>query len=261
VSNGVWYQGSFLLSIDNYFIWACRAERWKNGQVVKFIITTSDGRYVGQFGTVRDGAFKDLIEPAAAGQGGNALTGQVVKVGSKYVLMHGDENAHGGIHIWEFDLSSVREETPYAITASVPEPLPGYDLMGVIPFNNIGFGSGSTIGNWKLMGDGRAETSRDSRTSLRVILAGGGRTYAPFPAGELAGGYVVTGYYAWHELGGYNNFYYPIAGLELKDANGVTFLRLAHLANGANNSDSGDGTVSSTANGVVITTRSGNGCA
>jgi hypothetical protein len=248
VGNGVWYQGSFLLSIDNYFIWACRAERWKNGQVVKFIITTSDGRYIGQFGTVRDGAFKDLIEPAAAGQGGNALTGQVVKVGTKYVLMHGDENAHGGVHLWEFDLSTVREEQAYDIVATEPEPLPGIDLMGNIPFDNLGLGSGSTIGNWKTMGDMRAETSRLSRTSLTFFIGGGGRAYALFPpfVGDRPG-YVVVGFYAWMQLGGYELFYYPIAGLDFRDVNGVPFLRLAH-------NDDGNGNTVNTANGVVITT-------
>jgi hypothetical protein len=248
VGNGVWYQGSFLLSIDNYFIWACRAERWKNGQVVKFIITTSDGRYIGQFGTVRDGAFKDLIEPAAAGQGGNALTGQVVKVGTRYVLMHGDENAHGGVHVWEFDLSTVREEPAYDIVASTPEPLPGIDLMGDIPFDNLGLGSGSTIGNWKTMGDMRAETSRLSRTSLTFFIGGGGRAYALFPpfVGDRPG-YVVAGFYAWMQLGGYELFYYPIAGLDFRDVNGVPFLRLAH-------NDDGNGNTVNTANGVVITT-------
>jgi hypothetical protein len=247
VGNGVWYQGSFLLSIDNYFIWACRGERWKNGQVVKFIITTSDGRYVGQFGTVRDGAFMSLLEPAAAGQGGNALTGQVVKVGSKYILMHGDENAHGGIHIWEFDLSSVVEHAPYPIVASVPDPKAGVSLMGEIPFDRFVSGN-SAIGNWHLNAGVRAETSRFSRTSLLLVTNSGGRAYAQFPtATNGSPGYEVVGFYSWLELGGYNSFYYPIAGMEFKDANGVTFLRLAH-------NDDGNGNTVNTANGVVITT-------
>jgi hypothetical protein len=247
VGNGVWYQGSFLLSIDNYFIWACRGERWKNGQVVKFIITTSDGRYIGQFGTVRDGAFMALLEPAAAGQGGNALTGQVVKVGSKYVLMHGDENAHGGVHVWEFDLSSVREEPAYSIVASEAAPEVGMSLMGEIPFDKF-IGNNSTIGSWRLNAGARAETSRYSRTSLLLVTNNGGRAYTPFPTGiNGSSGYSVAGSYAWLELAGYNSFYYPIAGLEFKDANGVTFLRLAH-------NDDGNGNTVNTANGVVITT-------
>jgi hypothetical protein len=248
VGNGVWYMGSFLLSIDNYFIWACRGERWKNGQVVKFIITTSDGRYVGQFGTVRDGAFKDLLEPAAAGQGGNALAGQVVKVGTKYVLLHGDENAHGGVHIWEFDLSSVREETPYAIVASEPEPLPGVSLMGEIPFDQLKIEGGLPIGNWHTSGNMYSDTSRFSRTSLTCYMGGGARAWAPFPAlsGDLPG-YVLTGFYTWLELAGYDGFYYPVAGPEFKDANGVTFFRLGHNSDGAGNT-------LNTANGVVITT-------
>jgi hypothetical protein len=252
VGNGVWGTGTMVIAIDNYFIYGYRGEHWKNGQTTKFTIIASDGRYIGQFGTVRDGAFKDLLEPAAAGQGGNAITFRVVKVvrngATKYVLMHGDENAHGGFHFWEFDLSSVKEHAPYAIVASTPELEAGVSLMGEVPFDQLGFGSGATIGNWKTMGAMRAETSRLSRTSINFIGLGGGRAYAPFPvaAGDVPG-YMVQGYYAWPQLGGYNGFYYPIAGMEFKDTSGLIYLRLAH-------NDDGNGNTVNTANGMVITT-------
>jgi hypothetical protein len=245
--NGVWYGGTMVTTIDNYLIWGYRGERWKNGQTTKFMITSSDGRYIGQFGTVRDGAFMSLLEPAAAGQGGNAITFQVVKMGTKYLLMHGDENAHGGFHVWEFDLSSVVEHAPYPIAARAPRLDASMGLMGNVPFDSV-FGNNTAIGNWKMTGKCQAETSRLTRTSINFDAYGGGRAYAPFPttgAGLL--GYVVQGFYAWPELGGYNGFYYPIAGLEFKDANGLTFLRLAH-------NDDGNGNTVNTANGVVLTT-------
>jgi hypothetical protein len=250
VGNAVRYGGTMVCVVDNYIVWGFRGEGFKNAQTTKFMITTSDGRYVGQFGTVRDGAFQSLLEDAAPGQGGNALTFRLVKVIRNgrviYVLIHGDENNHGGFHIWEFDLSSAREETPYAITATTPEPLPGVSLMGDIPFDQLEIVSGSTIGNWRTSGDMKSDTSRQSRTSLMFYMADGAHASAPFPAGSQPGGYSVVGSYAWLTLGGLSQFLYPIAGLELKDTNGNIFLRLAHL-------DDGNGNTINTANGVVLT--------
>jgi hypothetical protein len=226
IGNGVWYGGTMCCVVDDYIVWGYRGERWKNGQTTKFLLTKSDGRYVGQFGTVRDGTFQKLLEDGAPGQGGNALTFRVVKSGTKYILIHGDENNHGGFHLWEFDLSSVVEHPAYPIAATVPAPLPGYDLMGTVPFE-YRVGSGVAVGNWQTSGDASSQTSTHTRTSIMFGIGNGGRAWTPFPAGVGGNGYRVAGSFLWG-LGGFNAFYYPLAGMQMKDTAGKAYLTLSN---------------------------------
>lgn len=138
--NGVHNPGGFFDAVDDHIMWSYHGENWKATQTNLYyhLYDGNIGLAVGSFGTNglffplnanQIGASGGRVESMYGGAG-NALQGQMCKVGSDIYLWHGDESYHGGIHRWKVNnVGSISVQTAtYPSTVPIA-PVSGMDLL------------------------------------------------------------------------------------------------------------------------------------
>jgi hypothetical protein len=109
---GTNYAAGAPLVLDDNIVFSFFGEGWDGWEANQFLHFTTDGLFVGQFGTPNFPALTNTSTEkrhfVLAGAAGNSFSPSLVRdpVSGGVFWIHNDENQHGGVHVWSIDVGT-----------------------------------------------------------------------------------------------------------------------------------------------------------